>query len=673
MPLDDSPTHGPLTADALPPGDPAGVAAPRRCRGPALLAAFALAILVAGVFWPMVTFEFVNFDTDAHVVKNPYIRGLTWRNVTHILTTRAPSYRPVRTLTYALDYELWGLNPAGFKLTNGLLHLSNVLLVFWIILRVLDHHSRPLSEPSLVPPIHSRGAVTDSIAAALGAALFAVHPVVVEPVAWVPGREELLTALGGLGCFHLHLTARRLDGDRARRLTRRACYAGAALCCAAACLSSAVGAAIPPIVTAWDALALPRPRFWKIVRGTGVLWLIGIAAVAGQGFGVPSMAAATVPRVFSRDWLLMIASVYWLNLKALIGPTELGILYEWIPSYGFRAGEVFLGATAILATPVVLWALRRHKAILFGLAWFVLALAPTSQIKPHQIARADRFLYLPLAGVAIAGAAALVILLPRVRRRPAKVALAAAGLIVIAAAAWLSTVQLQTWRNSYTMWENCLRVSPINPLARRAMAEILSNRGRFDLAIPHYHMALRVEPDNVDTLQSFAVRLATCEEDLRDCDLAIRLARRGCEITRWNDPGLRRALAIAYVNSALDLQDDGQYAAAIGRLREAIRAEPHYDVALFNLAALLTISEDPALRRPAEAVELAERACQLAGRSDPGRLRILAMAYAAAGNRTAAVATFTEAIRRAQLAGDAALVSRLQQQLDACRATANHQ
>jgi tetratricopeptide (TPR) repeat protein len=243
----------------------------------------------------------------------------------------------------------------------------------------------------------------------------------------------------------------------------------------------------------------------------------------------------------------------------------------------------------------------------------------------------------------------------------------ATGVIILATAGWRTSLQLQTWQNSYTMWENCLRVSPINPLARRAMAEILSNRGRFDLAIPHYHMALRVEPDNVDTLQSFSVRLATSEGDLRDCTLAIRLARRGCEVTGWKDHDIRRALAIAYVNSATDLERRGEYAAAIAQLREAINAEPRYDIALFNLAALLATSEDLAARRPDEAVALAERGCKLAGQPDASRLRILALAHAAAGNRDTAIATLQKAAALAEAAGDTKAASELRGQIETLR------
>jgi hypothetical protein len=128
----------PRTADA---GHP--VAESRgRFRRWAILSGVLLALLVLTVFHPVIRFEFVDFDTNSHVVNNPHIRGLTLENLRLILTTRhVTSYYPVRTLTYALDHQLWGLNAAGFKLTNSLLHLTNVLLLFWLLLRLFSHNA----------------------------------------------------------------------------------------------------------------------------------------------------------------------------------------------------------------------------------------------------------------------------------------------------------------------------------------------------------------------------------------------------------------------------------------------------------------------------------------------------------------------------------------------------
>ena len=117
------------------------------------LATVALAALVGAVFYPMVGFEFVNLDVGQHVVENPHIRGLSGENLKQIFTSRCTtSYYPVRSLSLALDYQLWGLNPAGFKLTGGLIHVANVLLVFWLVLRLFPH---PTAAEGSSPPWRS--------------------------------------------------------------------------------------------------------------------------------------------------------------------------------------------------------------------------------------------------------------------------------------------------------------------------------------------------------------------------------------------------------------------------------------------------------------------------------------------------------------------------------------
>ncbi len=291
---------------------------PRPARWQMLLATAALTYLVAVVFIPILGFEFVDCDVNASVVRNPHIRGPTYENLKHILMSPCiESYYPVRTLTYAVDYSLWGLNPGGFKLTNGLIHLTNVMLVFWLILRFFRRSA--VSEGK-------RRAWWDVWAAAFSAGLFAIHPVVVEPVVWVAGREELLMTLGALGCLHFHLTARRLSQDGGKTRWALACHVAAAVCCAAACLSNTVAAVIPFLITAWDVLTLKRPKSWRIVYGTAALWAIAVLTVLLKGPGEDAALARELG-VFSTRRLMLVLNVYWLNLKTLAWPTNLALCY----------------------------------------------------------------------------------------------------------------------------------------------------------------------------------------------------------------------------------------------------------------------------------------------------------------------------------------------------------
>ena len=156
---------------------------------------------------------------------------------------------------------------------------------------------------------------------AVAAGLFAVHPLVVEPVAWVAGREELLMTLGVLGCLHFHLTARRASAD-GRRRRAVAGHVAAALCCVAACLSNAVAAVIPLIVTAFDLLTLRPPRLWRIVCGTAALWLMAAVTIPIKILGHTGIVVDGPP-LLSADRVMIVLNVYFGNLKALAWPIDL--------------------------------------------------------------------------------------------------------------------------------------------------------------------------------------------------------------------------------------------------------------------------------------------------------------------------------------------------------------
>ncbi len=627
----------------------------RASRWPTFLGAVFLTYLVCAVFFPIVGFEFIDLDVDDQVVENPHIRGLSGENLKQILTSRCSrSYYPVRALTFAVDYQIWGLNPGGFKLTNGLIHLANVLLVFWLLLRLLR---RPAAAGK--PPETG----WDTCVAAFSAGVFAVHPVVVEPVTWVAGREELLMTLGALGCIHFHVTARRLGEAAGSRRRAVACHACAAFCCAAACLSNAVAAVIPLLITAWDVLMLRRPKLWRIVCGTAALWAIGMATVVLKKLGEGSNLADQ-PGAFSAERLMLVLNVYWLNLKTLVCPKDLALTYERIMPESFFETEVVLGGMAIGLTCLVFCILRRRNLVFFGLLWFCMALAPASQIMPHHVRRADRFLYLPLAGLMVAIAISLRPLRNALKGRAAVAGVIATGVLGLVLLDFQAAEQVQTWRTRRSLWEYCLSVVPRNYLAHRALADNLAYAGRFDQALEHYRIALWLHPDSIETLNNFALHLAGGHnEALRDYQLAIELAERGCELTEWKDQKLLHTLAMAYNNFAVELEHGGEFRRAIGYYNKSRKVEPGYKDPVFNLALLLATCRHHKLRRADEAVRLAEQACEMVEYSDANGLWILAKAYAEVGRPDMAVTTIQKAIGLAQAADDAKLVDQLQSQL----------
>lgn len=623
---------------------------------PILLAASALACLVGAVFFPILGFEFVDIDVGQQVVDNPHIRVLTWGNLRHILSSRCIySYYPIRTLSFAVDYQLWGLNATGFKLTNGVVHLTNVLLVFWLIRRVFRRTALSDGSPS---------AWRDVWLAAFGAGVFAVHPVVVEPVTWVAGREELLMTLGALGCIHFHLSARRLGELGGRKRRALACYVGAAVCCAAACLSNAVAAVIPLLITAWDVLTLPRPKLWKILTGTSALWVIGAATIVIKKLGANPETTAAQPGVFSAEWVALVLNTYWVNLKTLAWPTSLAVSYSPLRPEGLLSVDVILGVAAVGLTGVLLWSLRRRKLILFGLFWFGLALAPTSQLMSHHVHHADRFLYLPLAGLVTAASVGLKPLGNALRGRGQWAGAVGVAVVGLAVLATVSARQVQTWRNSVTMWEHCLKVDPENAKAHDLFGNLLNNRGQWRRAREHYRKAMELDSNDPEALRAVALQLALFEDEkLRNYPQAIRMARRACELSRWKEPRHTRALATVYSVLAESQAAGGQFGPAIRNYKSAVEADSTFIPALYNLALILATCPDDRLRNPDEAVPLAERAYQLTEHPEAAHLSIIVDVYAAVGWLDKASAFAEEGVRLAQAEGDLELAGDLQRRL----------
>jgi tetratricopeptide (TPR) repeat protein len=303
--------------------------------------------------------------------------------------------------------------------------------------------------------------------------------------------------------------------------------------------------------------------------------------------------------------------------------------------------------------------------ILFGLMWFGLALAPTSQIMPHHIVRADRFLYLPLVGLAVATAAGLMGLGKVGSRRGATAATIAAGLLGLLLLGMLSARQVQTWRDRVSIWENCLRRDPNNAFAHGNLARNLADRGESGRALLHFQAALEISPDFAAGLSDFGRALAKFEDRrLRDYELAVRLAERACEMSDWKDRRIRRNLAIVHCDYGNDLQARGEFARAGRHYREAIRVDPEYELPVFSLALLLATCEDEDLRQPELAVRLAERGWELLEAPDAQRLLILAAVYAEAGRFREAAAAAREALPLAQAADDREMAEDLRRRFE---------
>ena len=333
------------------------------------------------------------------------------------------------------------------------------------------------------------------------------------------------------------------------------------------------------------------------------MWLIGAATVVTKVLG-PEREMAEGPVVTWWDRLCSIPQTYWLNLKSLVWPVNLMLAY---PKVKVTALDLVLGLAAIGLTLVVLWRLRRRTLALFGLLWFCLALAPASHIISHHVPRADRFLYLPLVGLAAALAMGLRSL---DRSRSMRVAAGVAAACVLGLLFVRSADQVGKWRTNLTLWRHCVSVAPNSASAHEWLGNVLEKRGQMRQANYHFNRAAELDLQDPDLVYFLAQAYVNHEDEkLRDYDKAIQLAARACELTQnKGDERCHRGLASICCSYAKHLADQGDYRGALQRYQDGIQAAQMFNKPYYDLALFLAKCPDEAIRNPQRALVAAERA-----------------------------------------------------------------
>jgi len=400
-------------------------------------------------------------------------------------------YRPFTTLSYAVNWAIGGLDVVGYHLGNIGLHVLCCLLV--------------LELGTLVASAWRGAGPTARAAALFGALLFAIHPVHVEAVTAMVGRDELLAAAGALGSLYLVCTRRRAPW--------RYPLALAAL---AAGILSKENAAVAPLLFALIALALPaaadlevRPSL-STSEGKAALWRAG--ALAAGMVGVVALcvllrpAAAAIPR--EAQWFDSLPRQVVFNtmtrvlaeyLRLLVFPWPLGLDFYYsnrIPATPTFTGTCLADTAvwlAVLTVGVASW--RRAPLVAVGILWVFVALLPVLNIIPIGVLMAERLLYLPSVGFCLMVGAGVAVLLERLRPEGSRQALAAGIVlavgIVLAAKTWSRNAE---WRDAFTLWRAELRREPVDPVVNNFLALEYMNRGELDSAAARLVVALSSAP-----------------------------------------------------------------------------------------------------------------------------------------------------------------------------------
>lgn len=456
-----------------------------------------LVALVAMVFGRAAVFEFTTWDDGLHVYENPAYADPAGKSLVSFLR------EPYEGLYIPVTYAVWAgvvpvarlgipdehgisYNPYPFHVLNIGLHALAVL-VAWRILRLL---------------------VPSDWAAAAGAALFAVHPLQVEPVTWISGMRDVLAGLLALvAIWQFLLFAQARTDDRARWWR----YVAASLACALAMLAKP-GAVITPLL----ALVLSLYLVWgrpRLVVLSLVPWLaMAVPVLLVARAAQPS--AAELVSVPVRHRPMVAADALGFYLVKLVWPAGLGPDYGRTP-HGVISGETRpMWVVLVLAAAVIVAAWRLgHRPALFavGGAVLVLALLPVLGLVPFEFQRistvADRYAYLAMLGAATALAGVVASL-----RSPRGAILAG---VAIAAWSGLSFSQTIIWRDSFSLFDHALRINPRSWISHHNMAVEMARRGRRHEAIEHYRSAAMLAPLHCRWLSHYKLHHAS----IRDGDV----------------------------------------------------------------------------------------------------------------------------------------------------------
>jgi tetratricopeptide (TPR) repeat protein len=490
-----------------------------------------LCALTLAVFLPVLDHAWLNYDDDIYITNNSdLLRGLTRDGVAWAFSTfHGANWFPLTWLSWMLDYEIHGLDPAGFHATGLALHALGALLLFLALSRLTG--SAPRS--------------------AFVAAVFAVHPLHVESVAWAAARKDPLSGL-------FWMLALLCYAHSARRQPRAARIALVFVCMGLGLTAKPVVVTLPFALLLLDEWPLGRlrrsdaPGRWDPRRiGRALLEKLPLFALAAAAAAVTVAAQRSGGTVVSLDRVpldlrvgnALVAYVAYLG-KAL-WPSRLAIFYphpgDALPGAQIALAAVFLiGATALAAV----WA-RRRPYLFVGWFWYLGTLVPMiGLVQVGSQAMADRYMYLPLVGLSIAVAWGIPELLPDWRWK--RVGLALAAVAAVAGLAATAARQLHHWRDSEALFEHALQVTRDNHVAHAYLGSALLERGRTQAAIEHYSEAVRLRPDFLSAANNLAWLLATGEnEELRNPYVAVRLAQRAARLTSQGDPSVLDTLAAA--------------------------------------------------------------------------------------------------------------------------------
>lgn len=549
-----------------------------------------LALGVLAVFGQTARFEFVDYDDRQNVYENPVVEqglsahGIGW-SFTH---PQVYNWIPLTTLSHMLDCQVFGLQPGGHHLVNVLLHAANAILLFLVLWQMTDGLWR----------------------SAFVAALFALHPLRAESVAWVSERKDVLSGFFFLLTIWAYV--------RHVRRPSRPGYIVVVLFFALGLLAKSMVATLPGVLLLLDYWPLgrmqDRHQFFRLVREKIPLLALAAAAIVAAAL-VPGLILPDAGRLAFFRRLGNAVVSYAVYLRQTVFPTGLAVPYPFPPNGQpmWKICAALFLLVAISVGVIAFW--KKRPYLLAGWLWYLGMLVPVIGIIQisADAAHADRYTYLPGIGLALAGTWAVADWSANWKQR--RTMLPGLSIVVLGAFAFCGHIQTSYWHDNLTLWRRALDCTTGSYVAEYNMGNALVKEGNLEEAVAHFQKSLEIQPD----LAEPRYNLANALFNQGKFDAAIVQYRKSLEIEPKNAEALNNlgnALAmkgadeeaVAQYQKALEIQPDysdarfdlgqvllkhGKLDAAILQFRKIVEIKPHDAEARNDLGKALLLNGDP--------------------------------------------------------------------------------
>lgn len=589
-----------------------------------------LAVLTWIVFGQTLWHDFINYDDPRYVYENTKITGglslsgIAWA-FTHI---HSMNWHPLTTISHMLDCQLYGLSAGWHHFTNVLLHTVAVILLFLALQQMTGAFSR----------------------SAFVAAVFAIHPLRVESVAWIAERKDVLS-----GVFFMLTLLAYVHYVRAPSIWR---YVIVAFAFALGLMSKPMLVTLPFVLLLLDHWPLGRiteegsnvgrQLFKLAVEKIPLIVLSAVSSVitfVAQKGAVGETGQLPVLARINNAVVSYVAYIW-----QMLWPMRLAVFYPH-PENRLPLWEIIASLLLLICLTVLAIALRKRRPyLLTGWLWYLGMLVPViGFVQVGWQGRADRYTYLPQVGLYIAVTWAMADLTALWRHQ--RTFLSAAAILSVGVLSWCAWIQTSYWRDSETLFRHALAVTANNDVAENNLGIVFLGKGKVDQAISLLQAAVDLRPDNSPAHEN----------------LAKALLQKG-----------QIADALVHYRKLLELQPDnmevhnivgtvlvqqGRVAEGVEEWQKVLAVEPDNGNAMSNLAWVFATSPDQSLRDGPKAVQLAENAARISGGRMPILFRTLAAAYAESGRFPEAVRAAQQGMQLANSQGNLGLATDLQRNI----------